>query len=310
MAPLRVVFMGTPHFAVPALQALIASSHQVVGVYTQPPRPAGRGQKLTPSPIHQLAEQHAIPVFTPTSLKSPEEQQTLAALKANIGVVAAYGMLLPQAILDTPTFGCINIHPSALPRWRGAAPIQRSIMAGDRTTDCCIMQMDAGLDTGAVLAREPMPLDDTIDAGILHQAMATLGADMTLAVINAFAAGAPPLAQPQAADGATYAKKLTKDDQRIDWAKPAHEILNQIRGLSPAPAATTDYQGELLKIFSARVESGATTPAGRVLDDALLVQCGDGKALRILELQRPGKTRMAAAEVLKSLPIQKDTAFS
>lgn len=307
MTALRVVFMGTPHFAVPALEAIIASPHKVVGVYTQPPRPAGRGQKVTKSPIHILAEQHSIPVFTPVSLKSAEAQKELKDLNANIGVVAAYGLLLPQAVLDAPTFGCINIHPSALPRWRGAAPIQRTIMAGDATTACCIMQMDAGLDTGAVLARQSVKLDDSIDAGKLHHVMATMGAQMSVAVIDTFAGMTPPVATPQTEDGTAYAKKLTKEDQRIDWSQPARAIFNQVRGLSPAPGATTEYNGEVLKIFSVQVEpSAGAKPVGTVLDNSLLIQCGNKESIRILELQRPGKTRLPAADVLKSLAIQPD----
>lgn len=311
MAALRVIFMGTPHFAVPTLHALIGSEHKVVGVYSQPPRPAGRGQKLTPSPVQQLAEQHNIPVFTPVSLKTPEAQAEFVALKANIAVVAAYGLLLPQQILDTPPFGCINIHPSALPRWRGAAPIQRTIMAGDVATACCIMQMEAGLDTGPVLSRQAVALSDEIDAGKLHHVMATLGAEMTLKVLTRFASTMPPVPTTQSEEGVTYAKKLTKEDQAIDWSKPARHILNQVRGLSPAPGATTTINGELVKVFSVKIEPCASSkPAGTVLDKGLLVQCGDKQAIRILELQRPSKTRMSAVETLKSFIVQTDTQLS
>lgn len=310
MSALRVVFMGTPGFAVAALESIIASPHEVVGVYTQPPRPAGRGQKLTPSLVHQLADRHNIPVFTPESLKSAEAQTKFAALKADIGVVAAYGLLLPQPILDAPKFGCINIHPSALPRWRGAAPIQRTVMAGDTTSECCIMQMDAGLDTGAVLARESVKLNDMMHAGMLHDMMADLGARMTVEVLNQFASPTRPKAIPQTEDGATYAKKLTKADQTIDWSKPAKQIVNQIRGLAPTPGATTMLNGELIKIFQASIEAGAQKAPGTAVDEKLLIQCGDGHALRILELQRPNKSRMAASEALKSLIVQKDTIAS
>ncbi|MFZ4125622.1 MAG: methionyl-tRNA formyltransferase [Rickettsiales bacterium] len=301
----RVVFMGTPQFAVPTLQSLIASEHQVIAVYSQPPRPAGRGQKVTKSPIHLLAEQYSIPVFTPTSLKSPEAQAEFAAVGADVAVVAAYGLLLPQAILDAPKHGCINIHPSALPRWRGAAPIQRTIMAGDTTTDCCIMQMEAGLDTGPVLAREAFAIPEHFNAGDLHDAMAQMGARMTLEVLNALQSLTPT---PQSEDSVTYAQKITKEDQKIDWSQSAQNILNQIRGLCPSPAATTIIHDEVIKLFSAKVEpySGTTKPTGTVLDDALLVQCGAGTALRILELQRPNKARMQASDALKSLIIQKD----
>jgi methionyl-tRNA formyltransferase len=214
MASLRVIFMGTPQFAVPTLEAIMASSHQLVGVYSQPPRPAGRGQKVTKSPIHLLAEQHSIPVFTPTSLKSSEAQAEFAALQADVAVVAAYGLLLPQAILDAPKHGCINIHPSALPRWRGAAPIQRTIMAGDTTTDCCIMQMDAGLDTGAVLARETCVIPEHFTTGDLHDVMAKTGARMTVQVLSTLSSLTPI---PQSVDGVTYANNITIVDQYIDW---------------------------------------------------------------------------------------------
>lgn len=305
MAARRVVFMGTPQFAVPTLQALISSEHEITAVYSQPPRPAGRGQKLTKSPVHQLAEQHSIAVFTPTNLKSPQAQAEFAALGADIAVVAAYGLLLPQAILDAPKHGCINIHPSALPRWRGAAPIQRTIMAGDTTTDCCIMQMEAGLDTGPVLAREAFMIPEHFNAGDLHDAMAHIGARMTLDVMARLSSLTPTL---QSTDGVTYAQKIVKDDQKIDWSKSAREIENYIRGLCPSPAATTIINGEVVKIFSAKVErySGTTRPISTVLDDTLLVQCGGGTTLRILELQRPNKTRMQAKYALKSFIVQKD----
>lgn len=296
---MRVIFMGTPHFAVPALRALIASKHEVVAAYSQPPRPAGRGMKLTASPVQQLAEQHGIPVFTPTSLKTSEAQDQFRAHHADIAVVAAYGLLLPQPILDAPKHGCINIHPSDLPRWRGAAPLQRTIMAGDATTACCIMHMDAGLDTGPILLREPATLSRTANMADLHDAMAETGARMVLDVLAMIENGTAR-AQPQSAEGVTYAAKLTKADQWIDWTQPAQHILNQLRALP----AITELNGEALKIFAAEPALGdASQPPGTVLDGQLRINAGDGQAIRLLELQRPSKGRQAAAALLQAFPV-------
>ena len=295
---MRVIFMGTPAFALPALTALLASEHSVVAVYSQPPRPAGRGQKLTPSPIQQLAEQHGIPVYTPTSLKSAESQQQFAALQADVAVVAAYGLLLPQAILDAPKHGCINIHPSDLPRWRGAAPIQRTIMAGDSHTACCTMQMDAGLDTGAVLLREAYSIPHGTTAGQLHDVMANMGAAQVIQVL----ATMPP-ATPQSDSGVTYAAKITKSDQWIDWAQSATRIYQQMLGLSPAPGALCRYGDETLKIFAAEVIAQPCDAApGTLLDNGLLVATGQG-SLRITRLQRPNKAAMDAADFLRGSPV-------
>ena len=301
---MRVIFMGTPGFAVPALQALIGSAHAVAAVYSQPPRPAGRGMKVTPSPVHALAEQAGIPVFTPTSLKSVEAQQEFAALNADVAVVAAYGLLLPQAILDAPRLGCINIHPSDLPRWRGAAPIQRTILAGDARTACCIMQMDAGLDTGPVLARVPYDIAAGTTTGMLHDAMAALGARMVLEVLGEMEKGKLHVA-PQAIEGVTYAAKMSKADQPIRWAQAGRQVYQQVLGLSPVPGAVAVMQGEAVKIFAAALEAGdASLPPGQVLDDKLLVNTGDGTAIRLLELQRPNRARQAAGAFLQgfSLP--------
>ena len=296
--------MGTPAFAVPALSALIASSHEVVAVYSQPPRPAGRGLKLTPSPIQQLAETHAIPVFTPTSLKSAEAQAQFSSHSADIAVVAAYGLLLPQAILSAPRLGCINIHPSDLPRWRGAAPIQRTLMAGDSETACCIIQLELGLDTGPIHLREPFTIPPEMDAGGLHDAMAKIGAQQVLKVLERLASPHAPAPIVQSTHGITYAEKITKDDRVLDWTKPASSLLAQIRGLSPNPGATTDINGETIKIFSASIEAGdADKPAGMALDDRLLINAGDGQALRLSMLQRPGKTRQNAADFLQGFPV-------
>lgn len=296
---MRVIFMGTPAFAVPALEALIASAHEVVAVYSQPPRPAGRGLKLTSSPVQQLAEVHGIPVFTPTTLKTPEAQADLRAHGADIAVVAAYGLLLPQAVLDAPKHGCINIHPSDLPRWRGAAPIQRTLMAGDSHTACCIMQLELGLDTGPILLRTPYTIPPEMDSGGLHDTMATLGAEQVLTVLAAIENGSAK-ATTQQPDGVTYAEKITKADRVLDWNRPAPELLAQIRGLSPSPAAVADIRGEPVKIFTAAVETGdAGKTPGTVLDEQLLINTGGGTALRLLALQRPGKNRQNSADFLK-----------
>lgn len=301
---LNVIFMGTPAFALPAFEALLASGHKVCAAYSQPPRPAGRGQKLTPSPIHQRAEAAGIPVETPVSLKPEDVQQHLRAYGADVALVAAYGLLLPQAVLDAPRLGCINIHPSALPRWRGAAPIQRTIMAGDRETACCIMQMEAGLDTGPVLLRESFAIPPDMDAGGLHDAMAHMGARLAMQVLD----GLPMHAATQATEGVTYATKITKADQVIDWRQPAHVIAAQVRGLSPAPGATFGWGDETVKLYAAEVSEGSGA-AGTVLDASGVVACGKG-ALRLLVLQRAGKQRVPAEEFLRAQPIAVGTVLS
>jgi methionyl-tRNA formyltransferase len=305
---LRVIFMGTPQFAVPALAALIASSHEVVAVYSQPPRPAGRGMKLTPSPVHLLAERHGIPVFTPERLKSPEVLETFANHQADIAVVAAYGLLLPQAILDAPRLGCINIHPSDLPRWRGAAPIQRTLMAGDTETACCIIQLELGLDTGPIHLREPFTIPADMDAAGLHDAMAAIGARQVISVLENLSSAAPTSPIAQASEGITYAEKISKADRELDWSQPALTLLNQIRGLSPSPAACTQLNGEIIKIFKANIEQGDTSkPAGVMLDSELRINAGDGHALRLSELQRPGKSRQNAQQFLQGFPVAAGT---
>lgn len=284
---MRVIFMGTPDFAVPTLRALInAPEHEVVAVYSQPPRKSGRGHKVTPSPVHQLADAHGIAVHTPTSLKDETIQAQFRCHGADIAVVAAYGLLLPSAILNICPKGCINVHPSDLPRWRGAAPIQRTIMAGDTATAMCIMQMDEGLDTGDVLLREPYRIANSMSAGELHDVMAAKGAECILRVLASHDKITPT---PQQGD-ATYAKKISKCDAQIDWSKSAQNVLNQIRGLAPAPAARTKIGGESVKVFAA--EKAQPTAA-------LSFTCGDGERLTITELQRPNKKRMSAAQALR-----------
>lgn len=301
--------MGTPQFAVPALAALIASDHEVVAVYSQPPRPAGRGMKLTPSPIQQLAESHGIPVFTPVNLKSPDDQKPFADHHADIAVVAAYGLLLPQAILDAPRLGCINIHPSDLPRWRGAAPIQRTLMAGDRRTACCIIQLELGLDTGPIHLRDAYEIPATMNAGELMETMANLGAKQVLSVLENLSSPNPPAPTPQSTDGVTYAQKITREDRVLDWSLPAAAILAHIRGLNPAPAARIRLNDEDIKLFSATIEQGdARKPPGIMLDDQLLINCGHATALRLTELQRPGKTRASTAPFLQGFAVPSGTA--
>ena len=301
---MRVIFMGTPEFAVPTLQALIDSAYEVVAVYSQPPRPAGRGMKLTPSPVQQLAEAHRIPVFTPLTLKSPETQEELRAHAADIAVVAAYGLLLPQAVLEAPRLGCINIHPSELPRWRGAAPIQRTLMAGDTETACCIIQLEAGLDTGPIWLREPYTISSKMNAGELHDVMARTGAQMVLEVLALRDKQPDVSATTQASDGITYAQKITKEDRALDWTKPADALLAQIRGLAPSPAATVTIQGEVVKVFNATIEAGNSAKSlGISLDDHLLINAGNGTALRLTELQRAGKTKQNAQQFLQGFAI-------
>ncbi len=303
---LSIVFMGTPAFAVPTLEALVGSNHKVVAVYTQPPRPAGRGQKETPSPVHQFALEHHIPVHHPVSLKTAEAQEQFKSLGADIAVVVAYGLLLPKPILDAYPLGCINVHPSLLPRWRGAAPIQRTLMAGDEVTGICIMQMDEGLDTGDVLLKEDGIFTAGCDAGDLHDLLAQKAAPLVLQTLADIKNIKP---QKQSADGVTYAKKILKEECKIDWLQSAEHIHNQIRGLAPSPAAYFTYNGENIKIFSASFSTMKHSyKPGTVIDNHLVVACGEG-LLTIEEVQRPGKKRMFASEMLKSYPISANTVL-
>ena len=305
-SPLRIAFMGTPDFSVPALKALNDAGHEVIAVYTQPPRPAGRGQAPRPGPVARYATEAGIPVFTPVSLKGAEEQARFAALAPDVAVVVAYGLILPQAVLDVPPLGCLNLHASLLPRWRGAAPIQRAIWAGDEETGVAVMKMEAGLDTGPVLAvrRTPISAEDT--AGTLHDRLAAMGAELLIETLPRWAAG-EIVPQPQPEEGVTYAEKIGKEEGRIDWRQPAEAVSRQIRALSPWPGAYTFVEGERLKVLAARPEQGAAGAVpGRVLDDELLIACGEG-ALRLLRVQRPGKRPMAAAEMLRGRPVAAGT---
>jgi len=286
---LRLIFMGTPDFAVPTLLELVAHGHEVVAVYTRAPKPAGRGMKLQPTPVEQEARRLGIPVLTPKTLKTPEALDEFRAHHADAGVVVAYGMILPQAILDAPPLGCFNLHASLLPRWRGAAPINRAIMAGDAESGVMVMKMDIGLDTGDVAMAERLAITDTMTAADLHDALAPLGADLMVRAMGGLARGGLTLSK-QNEDGVTYAAKIEKAEARIDWSKPAREVLRHIHGLSPFPGAwceaTLDGEAARLKILRCELTKGAGAP-GDVLDDQLTIACRDG-AIKILELQRAG----------------------
>jgi len=298
--PLRLAFMGTPDFSVPALRALHAAGHDIACVYSQPARPAGRGQKERPSPVQSAAEALGCQVRTPTSLKDPDTQQAFRDLDLDIAVVVAYGLILPQAILDAPRLGCLNIHASLLPRWRGAAPIQRAILAGDTETGVTIMQMDAGLDTGAMLLTDSTPITDATTGESLHDALAEMGSRMIVEALDRIEAGTlPPTAQPE--DGVTYAKKLSRDEARIDWQDPAEILERKLRAFTPWPGTWFDLDGQRVKLLGAEVVDGDGAP-GTVLDDSLTVACGE-RALRLKRLQRQGKGAMDAADFLRGLPM-------
>ena len=290
---MRIAFLGTPEFSVAPLRALIAAGHEVAGVYCQPPRPAGRGQKERPSPVQAEAEARGLMVRHPTSLRSPEAQAEFAALGVDVAVVVAYGLILPQAVLDAPRQGCLNIHASLLPRWRGAAPIHRAVMAGDRTTGVCIMRMEAGLDTGPVLLREALPIGATDTTGDLHDRLSDLGARMIVEALDRLPALA---AEVQPGEGVTYAHKIDKAEARVDWTRPAAEVDRLIRGLSPFPGAWCEAGGERVKLLRSRLAEGSGSP-GEVLGD-LTVACGEG-AVEVLEVQRAGARAMAAEEALR-----------
>ncbi|SPH16579.1 Methionyl-tRNA formyltransferase [Defluviimonas aquaemixtae] len=289
--------MGTPDFSVPALEAL-HSAHDIVRVYTQPPRPAGRGKKDRPSPVQARAAALGLPVRHPVSLKGAVEQADFAALKADVAVVVAYGLILPQAVLDAPAKGCLNIHASLLPRWRGAAPIHRAVMAGDAETGVCIMQMEAGLDTGPVVACERTQIAAEETTGDLHDRLAGMGARLILSVLDAVGTGVGTDAIRQPDAGVTYASKIDKAESRVDWTRPAVEVDRQIRGLSPFPGAWCPVAGERVKLLRSRLAKGQGAP-GEVLG-GFTIACGTG-AVEVTEAQREGKKAMPASEVLKGL---------
>lgn len=300
---MRVVFMGTPEFSVPVLQALRAAGHDIVQVYTQPPRPAGRGKALRPSPVHLAAESAGIAVRSPVRIRNNEEELAFfRSLRADIAIVVAYGLILPQTMLDTPALGCLNIHASLLPRWRGASPIQSAILAGDARSGVSIMQMDAGLDTGDVLAEAALDLSPGETASTLHDRLSLLGAELLIETLRR-----PFVPVPQPDKGVTYAEKLTRESGRIDWTCSAEAIDRQIRGLTPWPGAFTTLDGAVIKIGAAqRVSQPQSAAPGTACDDSLTISCGDG-ALRILRLQRPGKAMMSAADFLRGTPLAKGT---
>jgi methionyl-tRNA formyltransferase len=303
--PLRLIFMGTPDFAVPTLLELVAHGHEIAAVYTRTAKPAGRGMKLQPTPVEVEARRLGIPVATPVTLKTPEALEAFRAHHAEAAVVVAYGMILPQAILDTPKLGCFNLHASLLPRWRGAAPINRAIMAGDTETGVMVMKMAAGLDTGDVAMAERMAITDAMTAADLHDALAPLGADLMVRAVGALERGRLQLTR-QSEDGVTYAAKIEKAEARVDWNKPARAVLRHIHGLSPFPGAWCEMAGEgepaRLKILRGELADGSGA-AGELLDDRLTIACKDG-ALRILELQRAGKAPMKAEDFLRGTPLK------
>ncbi|MCA0199688.1 MAG: methionyl-tRNA formyltransferase [Proteobacteria bacterium] len=303
---MRIVFMGTPDFSVTAL-ARLAERHEIVAVYSQPPRPAGRGQQLRSSPVAIFAEKHGIPVHTPKGLKKPETQAVFSAHNADVAVVAAYGLILPQAILDAPRLGCLNIHASLLPRWRGAAPIQRAIMAGDKVSGVTIMQMDAGLDTGAMLMIRETPITDATTAQGLHDTLATIGAGLIVETLEALEQGRLR-PEPQPAQGVTYAEKIDKAEAHIDFTRPAPEVLRHIHGLSPFPGAWFAHGAERIKVLAAERAEGAGAP-GVTLDDRLLIACGDG-AVRLTIVQRAGKGPAPAEAFLRGYALPKATVLA
>jgi methionyl-tRNA formyltransferase len=299
---MRIIYMGTPDFAVPTLEKLAEAGHSIVAVYSQPPRPAGRGKALRPTPVHASAEAMGLEVRTPVSLKDAEVQAAFAALEADVAVVAAYGLILPPAILAAPRLGCMNVHASLLPRWRGAAPIQRAIWAGDNVTGVTIMDMEAGLDTGPMRAKHVTPIEDKT-AGELTAELAEAGAELMVEVLDDLD-GQPPVPQPQ--DGVTYAAKIDKAEARIDFAHDAHFIERQIRALNPAPGAFFEYRGERFRVHAAHIEHASGRP-GELLDDSLLIACGKD-AIRPVLIQRAGKAAMSAGELLRGFEMAEGTA--
>ncbi len=302
---LRLVFMGTPQFSVSTLAAILEAGHEVCAVYSQPPRRAGRGMAATKGPVHAFAEARGLPVFTPLSLRNGDEQAVFAGHKADAAVVVAYGLLLPQAILDAPRLGCYNLHASALPRWRGAAPIHRAIMAGDRETASVVMRMEAGLDTGPMCLVERMAIDLDMTTGALHDALSVAGAELMVRALAALERG-ELVARPQPAEGGTYAAKIDKAEARLDFTKSAVEVHNRVRGLSPFPGAWfevgPDGKRERIKALASMVVAGRGVP-GEVVDGSLTIACGDG-AIRLLEVQRAGKKPQKPDEFLRGFALK------
>ncbi|MCG8493245.1 MAG: methionyl-tRNA formyltransferase [Sneathiellales bacterium] len=302
MERLRLAFMGTPDFSCSVLNALLTSGHDVVCVYSQPPRKAGRGKKIVPTPVHRLAEEHGLEVRTPLSLKTEDIQQEFSDLDLDVAVVVAYGLLLPKPVLEAPKYGCLNLHASLLPRWRGAAPIQRAIMAGDTETGVGVMQMAEGLDTGDVLAEARVPISEDTTAGSLHDALAAAGSALMVETLNNLQTVRQSAAVQQE-DGVTYAKKIDKAEAVIDWTLPAYELGCHIRGLSPFPGAFFEHNGQRIKVLNAEFVEGRGKP-GEILDDALTVACGE-KALKLTVLQKAGKSPMDAKTLLNGFALPK-----
>ena len=301
---LRVIFMGTPEFSIPTLAEIINKGHEVVGVYSQPPRKASRGGKVRKTPVHEFAESSGLEVFTPTSLKSEEQVEAFKALNADVAIVVAYGLLLPTPILDACPYGCLNVHGSLLPRWRGAAPIQRAIMAGDSATGVMIMQMDEGLDTGDILLSEHIPITKTMTAGDLHDDMMIRGADLLGRALDALGRGSL-VPTPQPDEGVTYAKKIEKTESKIEWSNSAETIHNHIRGLSPFPGAwfeilKNNEKKERIKIIRSALPEDQEAALQNKSEDELIIECGEG-AIQLIEVQREGKKPMSAKDFLNGL---------
>ncbi len=307
---LRVVFMGTPDFSVPTLSEIVSAGHDVVGVYTQPPRPAGRGMEARKSPVHAFAEEAALPVFTPRTLRRAAEWEQFESLGADAAVVVAYGLILPKPILDAPPLGCLNLHGSLLPRWRGAAPIQRAIMAGDTETGVMVMKMEEGLDTGPVALEDRIEIGADATAGEIHDQLALRGAPLMTEALDLLERGELTFT-PQAEEGVTYASKISKDETRIDWTKPGVEVHDKIRGLSPFPGAWFEAllggKAERIKVLRSVIVPGKGEP-GQLLDGSLTVACGTW-AVRLTKVQRAGKRPVGGADFLRGFPLGKGTHF-
>lgn len=292
MKPLNIIFMGTPDFSVPALETLHTDGHNIVAVYTQPPRPKGRGYEVTPSPVHVYAQKHGIPVFHPKSLKNAQEQKIFSALKADVAVVAAYGLLLPKAVLDAPVYGCINIHASLLPRWRGASPLQQAIWKGDRQTGITLMQMDAGLDTGPIITRRAVTIHPHTTAESLHDEMSALGAVMIGECMKRLAQDGHLESEPQIEEQASYAPLLKKEDGKIDWNQTAIEIDRQVRALNPWPGVWTMINGKRVKVLETGIGDASSEATGTILNKNGAVQCSSGSVITMRTLQPEGKKPM------------------
>jgi len=307
LMPLRLIFMGTPDFSVPTLIELAAQGHEIVAVYTRAPKPAGRGMDMQVTPVEREARRLGLPVFTPKTLRTEEAQDAFRAHNADAAVVVAYGLILPKAVLDAPALGCFNVHASLLPRWRGAAPINRAVMAGDVESGVTIMKMDEGLDTGAMAMIDRIRIGADMTAGELHDALAPLGADLMTRALGALARGTLTLT-PQPEAGVTYAEKIRKDETRIDWSKPWQEVHNHIRGLSPFPGAWFELNGVRVKVLRSTKGEGSGAP-GTALDDRLTIACGEG-AVRLVQVQRAGKQPMSADDFLRGTKVERGSSVS